>query len=61
MNKRKRALEIIRVEYATYGCSTIVATRAYVENRISPQVFKEVRDAGIESYIISHKVEEVKK
>jgi len=60
MNKRKRALEIIRVEYAKHGCSTIIATRAYIENRVSPQAFKEARDKGIESYIISHKVLEVK-
>ena len=32
MNKCKTALEIIRIEYARYGSSTIQSVRAYVES-----------------------------
>ena len=50
MNKRETALEIIRIEYAKYGCSTVIAMRAYVENHISAKAYKEAIDRGLKTY-----------
>jgi len=50
MNERKTALEIIRIEYAKYGCSTVTALRAYVENRISNKAYQEAIDVGMKTY-----------
>ena len=50
MSKRKIALEIIRIEYATHGCSTVKAVRTYVENPISMVAYQAVAAAGIKQY-----------
>ena len=61
MNKRETALEVIRIEYAKNGCSTIIAMRAYVENRISIEAYQKAIRKGIEQYNEGHKKENEEK
>ena len=50
MNKRKIALEVIRIEYAKHGKETAISMRAYTDNRISWDARNVAVKAGLKIY-----------
>lgn len=48
--KRELALEAIRLDYAKHGKDSGVATRLYVENRISYAAFRKAASEGQNIY-----------
>jgi hypothetical protein len=49
--RRKQALALIRAEIAREGKVTAYALRLYIENRISPKVFRATADEAMKIYI----------
>lgn len=50
MNKRERALEVIRTEYAKYGQETRESMRAYCENNISGAARMQAVQSGMKTF-----------
>lgn len=48
--KREQLLEIIRVEVAMHGKVTALATRLYIEHRISREAFNSATRQGLAAY-----------
>ena len=52
---KKAALTFIKAEVATYGIITALATRCYVENRISKEAFNRAVKIGWEIFNLNKK------
>ena len=50
MNKRERALEVIRIEYAKHGQQTRESMKAYCENNISGAARLQAVRAGMKTF-----------
>lgn len=50
IGKLEKARNIIRADYANHGQDTGDAMRAYVENRISHDTYKELAASGIKIF-----------
>lgn len=50
LSKRNAAIETIRIEFAKYGKSTMISTRAYIENRIGSDTYYEAARAGMRQF-----------